>query len=78
MIDDDPNATTCPRCGGRELVCGSMGYEAAFFPTPKGRWFGVSSGRRVKAFVCLGCGVVTQYLSHADVDGLRKKYFPPT
>lgn len=35
------------------------------------QWF--STGWRVQAFVCLECGLLTQYLSAADLAKLKEK-----
>jgi DNA-directed RNA polymerase subunit RPC12/RpoP len=76
MLDDNPEAAACPRCGGRSLVKGRMSTDAGFAPEPRGRWFGISSYRKVKAVVCLDCGALTPFLSRADVERLRSKYRP--
>lgn len=74
MLDDNVSEATCPYCKSHALVKGSMSFEAGFAPEPPGWWFGISSFRKMKAVACMDCGMVTQFLSRADVEKMRKKY----
>ena len=66
---DEGGAVRCPRCGSDALDQGTMGMDVKFFRSRQ--W--ISTGWDVQAFVCLDCGLLTQYLSASDLDKLRVK-----
>jgi hypothetical protein len=68
MTDED-GVARCPRCGSAALDHGHMGPARRFFRSA--HW--VQAGWDLKAFVCLDCGLLTQYLSDTYLDDLRTR-----
>ena len=66
---DEGKAERCPRCNSTALDHGRMDFDVKFYRSSQ--WF--STGWRIQAFVCLDCGLLTQYLSASDLDQLRAK-----
>jgi hypothetical protein len=73
-MSDHPSPAKCPSCGSTDLVAGCLGRETYWF-----RDGGpiLSPGWQLRAFVCRVCGVLTPYLSAADLVTLRKKTIGP-
>jgi hypothetical protein len=69
LAAEDKRTITCPACGSEFLEHGWMGGDTRFFRDSK--WLQV--GWNFKAFVCLDCGILTQYLSKADLESLREE-----
>jgi hypothetical protein len=70
-VADDRAAAKCPHCGGTSLSHGKMGNDVYFLPDDRA-WLSIGWG--VRAFVCLGCGVITQRLSEKDLEIYRAKF----
>jgi hypothetical protein len=66
----EPPQRKCPSCHGTNLVDGRLGMTTHTF-IPEGRWMWV--GYAVKAFVCLDCGLIGQYLDKADILDLQRR-----
>jgi transposase len=59
----------CPECGGSRLEHGYMDRDVRFYRD--GKWLQI--GWMFRAFVCLDCGRLTQYLSDEDLQTLRSE-----
>jgi hypothetical protein len=66
---DERKAERCPRCNGTALDRGGMNFDVKFYRSSQ--W--ISTGWNFEAFVCLDCGLLTQYLSASDLEQLRAK-----
>jgi hypothetical protein len=66
---DEGKAERCPRCSSTALDHGKMDVDVRFYRSSQ--W--ISTGWHFQAFVCLDCGLLTQYLSAGDLDQLRAK-----
>ena len=66
---EENRADRCPRCGSAALDQGRMAIDVKFHRNSQ--WF--SAGWNLQAFICLDCGLLTQYLGPAELDKLRQK-----
>lgn len=65
--------TRCPGCSSSTLDYGAMGADVRFFRSKQ--W--ISTGWAIQAFVCLDCGLLTQYLDAGDLEQLRARNAKP-
>jgi hypothetical protein len=58
----------CFACGSTSLQYGTIGaHRHTFIPEKKTMWVGYD----IRAYVCLDCGTVGEYLQDRDIDKLR-------
>jgi hypothetical protein len=69
-MSSEPNSSGCPGCQGTDLRFGTIGKDATFRPDDAGFF---SLNFPIRAFVCLGCGLVSYRMDGVTLQKLRAK-----